>query len=223
MFELCTYLTVLGACPRNRGLNSRDQSYVATGGIPRYLCERSRGMFTGGPTQYLPGGGRVTGRRPVTFGHTICLLRAVFAGLHGPVPRGFPLAGVGLTDSAGAENSRDPPPDVQGGSRDNPSAAPILSNLLNTLQTWQSGDIQKKGILIGAGLLPIPANLSERILKWEYVEMADLIPYIWSLPWSTGQPAKPCRQVPDIGMWLQCFASYIAVLSTKFPESVPIY
>ena len=111
------------------------------------------------------------------------------------------------------------PPDVQGG---NPSAAPILSNLLsNTLQTWQSGDTQKKGILIGAGLPPIPANLSERILKWEYVKMADLIPYIWSLLWSTGQPAKPCRQVRDIGMWLQCSASCIAVLSTRFPKSIP--
>ena len=51
--------------------------------------------------------------------------------------------------------------------------------------------------------------------------MAELVPYIWALPWSTGQPAKPCRQVRDISVWLQCFACYTAVLSTRFPENTP--
>ena len=222
MFESCTYLLLSWALAHATAGSTLGIRVTSQQAESHGTCANGPGVCSPGSNPISPWGSRVTGRRPVTFGHTICLLRAVFAGLHGPVPCGLPLAGVGLTDS-GAENSRDPPPDVQGGSRDNPSAAPVLSNLLNTLQTWKSGDIQKKGILIGAGLPPIPANLSERILKWEYVEMAGLIPYIWSLPWSTGQPAKPCRQVRDIGMWLQCFASYIAVLSTNFPRTSPVY
>ena len=82
-------------------------------------------------------------------------------------------------DSYVVESNQDWPADAQGAGIHNQRSSQIPNNLLsNVLQTVKLGNPQKKGILIGAGLLPIPANLANRILKWEYAEMVDLIPYI---------------------------------------------
>ena len=136
----------------------------------------------------------------------------IFTGLHGPVPRGQSLAGIGLTEAGEQQD----PQNITG---PQDRAPPLnLGDLLPKTVPGVSSN-KNKGVLIGAGFPPIPASLAERILKWEYIEMAELVPYIWSLPWSTGQPSKPCRQVRDIAVWMQCFACYTAVLSTRFPET----
>ena len=138
----------------------------------------------------------------------------IFTGLHGPVPRGQSLAGIGLTEAGEQQD----PQNITG---PQDRAPPLnLGDLLPKSVPGVSSN-KNKGVLIGAGFPPIPASLAERILKWEYIDMAELVPYIWSLPWSTGQPSKPCRQVRDIAVWMQCFACYTAVLSTRFPENTP--
>ena len=36
------------------------------------------------------------------------------------------------------------------------------------------------GIYVGEGLLPVPAKLAEKITRWEFTEMAELLPKFWS-------------------------------------------
>ncbi len=82
------------------------------------------------------------------------------------------------------------------------------------------------GVYVGEGLLPIPPKLAAKILKWEFVEMAEMLPEYWPGAKPDEDIAKraparrPC-QVTDIFTWIQCYASYISVLAGRFTESVP--
>ena len=38
-----------------------------------------------------------------------------------------------------------------------------------------------RGVYIGEGLLPVPAKLAERIVRWEYIEMSEMLPEFWTL------------------------------------------
>ena len=51
----------------------------------------------------------------------------------------------------------------------------LLPNLGQTKEPPQSG-----GIYVGEGLLPVPAQLAEKITRWEFVEMCKLLPEFWS-------------------------------------------
>ena len=78
--------------------------------------------------------------------------------------------------------------------------------------------------------LPIvPAKLVKKILKGEFVDMAELLKdnmeaerrrcssEAESTQGHMGQ--TPCRrEVPDLMSWLQCFSSYAAVVCSKYPE-----
>ena len=74
------------------------------------------------------------------------------------------------------------------------------------------------GIFIGEGLQPVPSKLAERIWSWEFVEMADLLPEQMApkkeeSALSSLFPVRKRRQVTDINLWLQCFMTYISVMS----------
>ena len=77
---------------------------------------------------------------------------------------------------------------------------------------------------MGEGISPVPAKLTERIRRGEYVEMGELLPEFWS-----GQKdevlreAKPrrTRKVADISTWLQSFVSYVEVRGAAAPELIP--
>ena len=87
---------------------------------------------------------------------------------------------------------------------------------------------------IGTGLPPIPKALYEKILRWEYVDFAELCPrdpldtagldpdpqrYIM-LPGLEVARAKR-KTIKDIYTWVSCFALYVTVLATKYPDRTP--
>ena len=104
--------------------------------------------------------------------------------------------------------------------------------MLNLLPSMghSKGASLSAGIYVGEGLLPVPAKLAEKITQWEFVEMAELLPEFWSSLVSKESTPTPAprqgasrrkRAVTDIATWIQCFATYISVMSTPHPQAVP--
>ena len=57
------------------------------------------------------------------------------------------------------------------------------------------------GVQVGAGLPPVPGKLAERITRWEYVDMADIVAVLWPLPnVPEGTGSKPYRQIQYINL-----------------------
>ena len=72
--------------------------------------------------------------------------------------------------------------------------------------------------------LPLLSDkLVTRILRWEFIEMAEFRPYVESeitaVRGQTSQNVKK-QQVTDILTWLQCFGIYVGVLAKQYPEAV---
>ena len=83
--------------------------------------------------------------------------------------------------------------------------------------------------VLSEALPVIPAKLVRRILRAEYVDMAELLKDNMEAerrrmqaegggthPHFSGRQSR--REVPDILSWLQCFGLYAAVVSSRFPE-----
>ena len=97
-----------------------------------------------------------------------------------------------------------------------PDMASMMCNLLpNVGQTKEAS--QSVGIYIGEGLLPVPAKLAEKIARWEFVDMAELLPELWSTlapkdsrsaPGAKQGVPRRRRTITDIATWVQCFATY---------------
>lgn len=89
-------------------------------------------------------------------------------------------------------------------------------------------------IALGRGIPSLPRRMVERMLAWEYIDLAELPParahvskeslnatpnvlLIQSL-----ESARSHRRlIPDITTWVQCFSIYTSVLATKHSEHVP--
>ena len=81
---------------------------------------------------------------------------------------------------------------------------------------------------LGEGLPPVPSKLVAKILKGEFVDMAELLrdnieaerrPSHASNS-DTPSSAPGRREVLDLFSWVQCFGVYTAVVSAKNPEKV---
>ncbi len=78
-------------------------------------------------------------------------------------------------------------------------------------------------------MLPIPQKVVKRILELAFVEMGDLMPEVWMREEEEASvsrnvlilPKKRVGPVTDIGQWVQRFASFVSVLSTRYPKAVP--
>ena len=75
----------------------------------------------------------------------------------------------------------------------------------------------------------IPPKVVKKILNLEYVDMAELLPECWGTeePESlccSSQLSKTSRRGPitDILVWLDCYASLVAVLCSAHPHKFPI-
>jgi hypothetical protein len=93
-------------------------------------------------------------------------------------------------------------------------------------QSPQRRDDGEQGVSIGEGLAPIPRKIAERIWRWEFVEMGDLLPENGMLRTEDGSSnplgvMRRRRQITDVLTWVQCFAVYIGVMSRRYPEAVP--
>ena len=86
---------------------------------------------------------------------------------------------------------------------------------------------------LGPGHTPIPAKLVSKILTGQFVELADLIPENLDVPEQvqhtiTGSslvsisPARPKRkEVIDVVTWVECFVSFMSVVMTYAPPTIP--
>ena len=70
----------------------------------------------------------------------------------------------------------------------------------------------------------LPARLVKRILEFEFVEMADMLPDAWQEESQTGADTHPLsrrlvRRAPiaEITLWLEGFAWLASVLTSKHP------
>jgi len=78
---------------------------------------------------------------------------------------------------------------------------------------------------VGEGMQPVPLKIAEKIWAWEFVDMVDLLPEQWAVKKDVHllaqlMPARRRRQIEDINVWLQCFISYVSVMSRRFPSDV---
>ena len=63
---------------------------------------------------------------------------------------------------------------------------------------------------LDVGQNSVPVKLSENILRWELIEMAEML---------RGQAsASSTSQATEIFSWLQCFSTYVSVLSSRYPD-----
>ena len=104
------------------------------------------------------------------------------------------------------------------------AATSAMSNLLPFALRLPSAPAV--GVYVGEGLPPVPAKLAERIGRWEFIEMSEMLPEFWTQSRSDEAESKPTvtrrrRQVTEIFTWIQCFCTYVGVLGGKHPESVP--
>ena len=107
------------------------------------------------------------------------------------------------------------------------SAAAANSLLTNLLPfSTQKQLTLSVGVYVGEGLPPVPSKLAEKISRWEFVEMSEMLPEFWTQLKPTEGEGKPAqarrrRQVTEMFTWVQCFCTYVSVLSGKHPEVVP--
>ncbi len=77
----------------------------------------------------------------------------------------------------------------------------------------------------------MPQKLAEKIRRWEFIDMSELLPEFWGHVVGAKQDEEQTsvahpyprrrRKVTDISSWIQCFATYVGILSGTSPEAVP--
>ena len=87
------------------------------------------------------------------------------------------------------------------------------------------GDLQTAISPATQGLALISPKLVQKILSGDFIDMCELLPETWRVE----EPKMGCCRstrpkrglVTDIALWTECFASLVAVLTTKHPEKAP--
>ena len=84
------------------------------------------------------------------------------------------------------------------------------------------------GMLLGEALPPVPQKLVEKVRKWQYVDMAELLPDLWAIPKATSNTAAQKNHLAhrkqlttNFTKWLQCYSSYVSALGSADPAAVP--
>ena len=74
----------------------------------------------------------------------------------------------------------------------------------------------------------LPQKLIKKILDLEFVDMSELLPDTWRL--QEEEESKCCHQprrtprrgpVTDILKWVECYAAFVAVLTSRYPDKSP--
>ena len=81
--------------------------------------------------------------------------------------------------------------------------------------------------ILSEALPVLPAKLVRRILRGEYIDMAELLKDNMEVERrralseaEEGRARVNRREVPDLLSWLQCFSLYAAVVGSRFPDKV---
>ena len=140
------------------------------------------------------------------------------AGLDGESSQELNLGNVELLDPPVGDDRRDS------------STSRVMSNMLQDLSAkdTEGPTSNPKGVYVGDGLPPVPAKIADKIAKWEFVEMYEMLPESWVQKMeetggkgATSSRARARKRIQDINAWLQCFALYVSVMSAKDPGHVP--
>ena len=83
----------------------------------------------------------------------------------------------------------------------------------------------ESGAYIDEGLPPVPINLAQRIWQWDFIDMVEILPELWTRR-SDENPTKALatrarRPVTDIKIWLKAFANICGNNGTKNAGAVP--
>ena len=98
-----------------------------------------------------------------------------------------------------------------------PTQVPPTSTLHNTTPNPPTN--MPTGLFMGDAMLSIPDSLISKIQRLEFVDTADLRPEAWMFEDEPHEKSlaglfkRRKQPVTDILLWVQCFASYVAVLS----------
>ena len=83
------------------------------------------------------------------------------------------------------------------------------------------------GPFLGEVLCPLPENIRAKILRPDYVNIADLRPEAWlfeseqNTEKTVANLFKKRRDpVTDIRVWVQCYSSLVAVLAEQYPQYI---
>ena len=108
--------------------------------------------------------------------------------------------------------------------------------LLSSLTPPASAPLVGERVSLGAGLPTVPKALLDKIQRWEFVDLAELLPtssihdaasmgsheatrYPLFAGWEFVRPKR--RQVETILEWVQAFTIYSAALAQKHTEAIP--
>ena len=168
--------------------------------------------------------------------------------LHVPVSRGVsPLLGSPYPSAGGGERLGDMPPPtvvesldlpvVEGGGTESGSCSQTTTVSVEGSVVdpppvpviREPSDSLPQPFVLSEGLAPIPAKLVARILRGDFVDMAELLrdnleavrrraPYDGAA--ESLQPKKSRREVPDLLSWVQCFGTCVGVIASKYPARV---
>ena len=121
---------------------------------------------------------------------------------------GLPTCGVDT-----AEQYEQRPAEVQ--------AQAVMADPL--LQAQVAQPCLPEGVYVGEGVVPIPRKLAEKIWRWEFMDMGELLPECWGITGEgrSGPLHRRTRVAADIFSWIQCFTSYVSVQRSQHPEAIP--
>ena len=107
--------------------------------------------------------------------------------------------------------------------------AAIMCNLLPAAGN-AGASAPSTSVYIREGLPPVPLKLAEKMHRWDYTDMSEILPEFW-VPMGNLQhecnplgqlrtPVRRWRKVADIATWVQRFATYVGVLTGMSPEAI---
>ena len=90
-------------------------------------------------------------------------------------------------------------------------------------------ELTTRPFLLSEGLPPVPGKLVARILRGNFIDMAELLQdnleaqrrgALQDTSPASASVSRFCREVLDLLNWVQCFGIYTAVVASAFPERV---
>lgn len=110
------------------------------------------------------------------------------------------------------------------------------STIMSLITAHDSLNVAAKGsrVWLGEGLGSLPKRVHDRMLRWEFMDMADFRPRSPTDPtpvdseteklvvlpgFEVAQPRK--KPVNNFITWVQCFSRYTAAMAKQYPECTP--
>ena len=78
------------------------------------------------------------------------------------------------------------------------------------------------GAMALSGLGSVPPRLVKKILALEFIDMWELLPESWRVESTESGCCNPRRGlVTSFPLWVECYASLVAILAARYPEKTP--